>query len=445
MRPTLVGVCIVVSLAAFPCVAPAQLLSLDARKVGLGGLDLHRGGALSRYNAAYRAVPDKEDPWHAKLTIPIPLGIIQALKDSTVLHPDSPYFNPLQAANYLLDLPIFLEVKKVPAPTNDIAFGIGKDSFSIDLGKAKSSVPVDPFGFGGSSRPIDLGFGIKGFRASAMLWIQDEVDFQLGPRLIDFLHNGQPAQTNTLYDATGSALAAGGFAPSLGWAGRISGKDQDGVFVGVTGHYYLGLAYGQATSDGGFITGDTLFGGTSPVTPSLGMTTQYSKLGHKMGTGIGADMGVVWVNGPLEAGFGINDVGAKITWPDTRIDTLYFDSSAAVNSTVSRNLQNHVQTTTKLPVTYVANAALDMGGGTMVGGEILHGARGTEVHMGVEQHFGPLALRGGIARDQQKRVQFGWGGGVRFLFLSLDVGFATHSTPLSDQRGVTMATSLSIY
>jgi len=162
-----------------------------------------------------------------------------------------------------------------------------------------------------------------------------------------------------------------------------------------------------------------------------------------MGTGVGADFGVVWVNGPLEAGFGINDVGAKITWPDTRIDTLYFDTTT--NTTVSQNLQNHVSTTTKLPVTYLANAALDLGGGTMVGGEILHGARGTEVHMGVEQHFGPLALRGGVSRDQQKRVQFEWGGGVRFLFLSLDAGFATHSTPLSDQRGITMATSISIY
>jgi hypothetical protein len=164
-----------------------------------------------------------------------------------------------------------------------------------------------------------------------------------------------------------------------------------------------------------------------------------------MGTGVGADFGVVWANGPLEAGFGINDVGAKITWPDTRIDTMYYDSSSAVNSTVSKQLQNHVETTTKLPVTYLANASLNLGGGTMVGGEVLHGAHGTEVHMGVEQHFGPVALRGGVSRDQQKRVQFGAGGGVRFLFLSLDVGFATHSTPLSDQRGVTMATSISIY
>lgn len=445
MRPTLVGACIVVSLAAFPGVAPAQLLSFDARKVGLAGLDLHRSGALARYNAAYGAVPDRPDPWHAKVTIPIPLGLFQVLKDSTVLHPDSPYFNPLQAANYLLNLPVFLEVKKIPAPANDIAFGIGRDSFSVDLGKAKTSVPVDPFGFGGSSRPVDLGFGVHGVRASVMMWLQDEIDFQLGPRLIGFLHDGQPAQTNTLYDATGTAIAAAGFAPSLGWAGRISGKDQDGVFVGVTGHYYFGLIYGQAASDGGFITGDTLFGGASPVTPSLAMRQQYSKFGNSMGKGVGADLGIVWVNGPLEAGFGVNDVGAKLTWPDTRIDTVYFDSSAAVNKVVSQRLQTGVSTTTRLPVTYVANASLDLGGSTVVGGELVHGARGTEVHMGVEQHVGPLALRGGVSRDQQKRVQFGWGGGVRFLFLSLDVGFVTHSTPLSDQRGITMATSLSLY
>jgi len=443
VRPTLVGSLLALSLATVPAALPAQILSLDARKVGLGGLDLHRGGALSRYNAAYRAVPNRPDAWHAKFTIPIPLGIIQVLKDSTVLHPDSPYFNPLQAANYLLNLPVFYQIKQVPSPSNDIAFGIGKDSFSVDLGAAKNTVPTDPFGFGGSSRPIDLGVGFFGFRVGAMLWLQDEVDFQLGNNLRSFLHDAAPAQTNTLYDVTGNALAAAGFAPSLGWAGRITGKDQNGVFVGVTGHYYFGLVYGQSAADGGFITGDTLFGGANPVTPDLGEVTQYSKFGNKMGTGVGADFGVVWVNGPLEAGFGVNDVGATISWPDTRRDTLYFDSN--LNTTVSSLLADHVSATTKLPVTYLANASLDLGGGTLVGGELLHGARGTEIHMGAEQHFGPLAVRGGVARDQQRRIQFGWGGGVRVLFLSLDVGFATYSSPLSDQRGITMATSISIY
>jgi hypothetical protein len=42
-------------------------------------------------------------------------------------------------------------------------------------------------------------------------------------------------------------------------------------------------------------------------------------------------------------------------------------------------------------------------------------------------------------------MQFGWGGGVRLGPLGLDVGFWTHSNALSDERGITMATSLSLY
>jgi len=427
--------------AALP--ARGQVLSFDARRVGLGGLSLHRSGNLTRFNAAYRAVPKRNDRWHSKLTIPIPLGIIQVLKDTTVTRPDSSYFNPIQVANYVFNLPIFYEIKKAPVPTNDVTFTIGRNAFGVDLGAAKNLVPTDPFGFDGSGRPIDIGFSILGVRASAMMWVQDQVDLQLGPNLLSFLHDGQMAQTNTLYDMSATALGAAGFAPTLGWAGRVSGADQEGVFIGANAHYYMGVVYGESQGSGGFVTGDTLFAGANPVTAELGARTSVSKFGNKFGTGVGADLGAVWIKGPLEVGFGINDVGAKITWPDTRIDSVYFDT--ATNATATLHLANHVQTTTKLPVAYLANASMDMGTGTTVGADILHTASGTQIHVGAEQRFGPLALRGGVARDQRSRLQFGWGGGLRFLFLSLDVGFATHSNSFSTGRGITMATSLSIY
>jgi len=443
VRPSLVGLLSVSLLAAAAVPARGQILSFDARRVALGGLSLHRGGNLTRYNAAYRAVPNRNDRWHAKLTIPIPLGLIQVLKDTTVTRPDSTYFNPIQAANYLFNLPIFYEIKKAPVPTNDVTFSIGRNAFTVDLGNAKTLVPTDPFGIDGSGRPIDIGLSILGVRASAMVWVQDQIDLQLGPSLLAFLHDAQPAQTNTLYDMSATALGAAGFAPTLGWAGRLSGEKEEGLFIGANAHYYMGVVYGQAHGTGGFITGDTLFAGPSPVTPSMGEVASYSKFGNKFGTGIGADLGAVWVKGPLEVGFGINDVGAKITWPDTRIDSVFFDT--ATNATATVHLANHVKSTTTLPVAYLANASMDMGTGMTVGADILHTVSGTQIHVGAEQRLGPLALRGGVARDQRSRLQFGWGGGLRFLFLSLDVGFATHSSPFSNVRGITMATSLSIY
>jgi hypothetical protein len=59
--------------------------------------------------------------------------------------------------------------------------------------------------------------------------------------------------------------------------------------------------------------------------------------------------------------------------------------------------------------------------------------------------FGPLALRGGVARDTRKKVEVGTGAGLRFGPFGLDVGFWTHSNTLSNARAITMATSLSIY
>jgi hypothetical protein len=75
----------------------------------------------------------------------------------------------------------------------------------------------------------------------------------------------------------------------------------------------------------------------------------------------------------------------------------------------------------------------------------LNGGRGSTVHIGGEQRVGVFVFRGGVARDQRKRMEFGWGGGLRFGGLGFDVGFWTHTNSLSNQRGITMATSLSIY
>src|SRR2546425_7425652 len=66
-------------------------------------------------------------------------------------------------------------------------------------------------------------------------------------------------------------------------------------------------------------------------------------------------------------------------------------------------------------------------------------------HVGGEQRIGPWAVRGGIARDQRKRIEFGWGGGLRVGGVGVDGGFWGHTKSLSNERGITMAAALSIY
>ena len=195
MRKSLVGFALVALVGARAAPAAAQGIVTDARRIGMGGLILQPSG-LRRYNAAYRAVPARERArGQPKITIPIPLGVIQFFHDhpdvsnDPAFNPDSTGFNPVLVLNTILNLPLYYEVKKAPTPTNDVVFGIGKDSLRVNLGEAAKLVPEDEFGIGGSSRPLDPGISIKGVRVSVMGWLHDEVGFQLGDTLLGFLRD----------------------------------------------------------------------------------------------------------------------------------------------------------------------------------------------------------------------------------------------------------------
>jgi hypothetical protein len=168
-----------------------------------------------------------------------------------------------------------------------------------------------------------------------------------------------------------------------------------------------------------------------------------NQIGKQYGHGVGGDVGIAYVAGPVELGVGVNDIGATLTWKDTEVRRLFYDTtSSTVKDTI---VQNHIESKTKLPVSYIANVTYRMGQGITLGADIVNNGRGTTEHVGAEVRFGPLAVRGGVARDTRKKVQFGTGTGLRFGPFGLDVGFWTHSNSLSNTRAITMATSLSIY
>src|SRR6266571_6936985 len=112
VRTSVVGFALVALVLGCAARAPAQWLATDARRIGLGGLSLGRSGSLVRYNPAYRAVPAQADRrGQPKVTIPIPLGLIQFFHDhpiSNLSHdptfdPDSTGFNPVVALNAILN------------------------------------------------------------------------------------------------------------------------------------------------------------------------------------------------------------------------------------------------------------------------------------------------------------------------------------------------------
>ncbi len=173
MRTFVLGFGLVVLLGGAAAPAAAQWLVTDARRIGMGGLTLGRSGSVARYNPAYRAVQTQAARHgQPKVTIPIPLGIIQFLHDHPHLSSDPAFdpkssgFNPILVANTILNLPLYLEVKQAPTPTNDVIFTVGDTVLIVNLGQAANLVPQDQFGISGSSRPLDPGFGFKGARVS---------------------------------------------------------------------------------------------------------------------------------------------------------------------------------------------------------------------------------------------------------------------------------------
>jgi hypothetical protein len=448
VRITVVSVGLL-TLVVYAAPLRGQGLLTDARRAGMGGVSLTRDGTLERYNPAYRSVPKRSHGGGGpKFTIPLPIGLIQFAHDhpgwskDPMFHTDSARFNPIETINFILNPPFNYEVKKALTPTNDVEFTVGKDALQVDLGNLRKIIPVGAFGISGSSRPLDIQPGFKGFRAGVMGWLHDDVELQLGDNLLAFLKNAQPAQHNTRYSVDGNGLVEGGIAPSAGYSGRIFGNDDNALYIGAAVHYYIGAAYGRSVGTGGFTTGDTIFAGPNPVKPDATVQTSYSKWGNAKGHGVGFDLGFAWVSGPIEFGVGVSDIGATITWPDTRIDYQHYDT--ATSKVVTDSSKLGVETKTKLPVSYIANVAYTSGSST-VGVNLLNNGRGTRIHIGAEQRFGLFVVRGGVARDQRKKIELAGGGGIRFGPFELDAGLWTHSNSLSDERGITLATSLAIY
>ena len=469
MRTGVVALTLAVLVLAPARTAHAQI-SFDARRLGMGGVSLGRDGNARRYNPAYRAVKNRSGGGTGapKITIPIPIGLydffrehpINQLTHDPAFHPDSAGFNPVELLNLVLNPPIFLDIRRPATPTNNVEFTIGKNQLIMNLGQTRVIIPDQSFGFGTSGRLLDMGFNVGGFNVSVMGFVHYDLSLTLDSALRSVLKDTVPVRPDSSYFIITDAIAQTGLTPTISYAGRVwhpaavervagvdSGAGQgtpnenadDGVYLGAAAHYYFGATYARGVGPAGFTVGNPIFG-ASPNVLFDGLVRTSNK---PNGRGIGADIGVAWISGPFEVGIGANDIGAELTWSDTKIQRIQYDPNG---DSISINvLSNHVSTKTKLPISYIANAALRMGTGTTVGGDVFNAGRGTVIHVGAEQRYGVFAVRGGVARDQRKKIQFGFGGGLRMGAFGLDLGIWTHSSSLADQRAMTMATSISVY
>src|SRR5438105_15734058 len=104
------------------------------------------------------------------------------------------------------------------------------------------------------------------------------------------------------------------FTPPVTHTVRVAGHSSTGLYLGGALHYSLGAAYARSSISAGFTTGDSIFTGPNPVTPHDSGLTSYSKPGNALGHGVGGDVGIAWISGPIELGVGVNDIGATLKW-----------------------------------------------------------------------------------------------------------------------------------
>jgi len=328
-----VALALLVLAPLLPRQARAQF-SFDARRYGMGGVSLSRDGNARRFNPAYRALKTRgETTGTPKFSIPVPIGLIKFFKDHPInqlshdpmFDAKSTSFNPFELTNLIFNPPIFYEVKKSPTPTNNVEFTVGKNQLILNLGGSRVLIPEQEFGLGSTSRLFDAGAGFGGFHVGVMGFLQYDVAFSLDSALrralTDTVTGVRPGDTLSLLS---DAIAQAGLAPTVSFAGRLThGADpatDDGLYLGGAVHYYLGATYGRLTGPAQIQVGNPIFG----TTPAVALADTLRTSNQHNGKGVGGDVGFVWVSGPFEVGVGVNDIGAQLTWSDTKVQNVSY-------------------------------------------------------------------------------------------------------------------------
>jgi len=432
----------------------AMAQTLDARRLGMGGVLTSDVGDQTGSNIAFRAVPKGTG---GSGSIPLPLGIIQYLSDHPTFDSKDSTFNIYEIANVFLNPPLTIQISKPSEVSGDISVFVAQDSLRVDLADVKRVIPEHSMKQGGVYHIGGIGksFGKMFLSVSPLIHLRNELT--LSNELRDALRDAVPFTGNTRYGATDEGRAQAAISFQAGYALRALHTASDGekdspdprrngataLYLGAAPKYLLGLAYGDVHAIGGVTTGDTLFAGSNPVTIDMDTETRNAVVGGDggTGTGFGSDVGAVLYYSNFEMGVGLNDFGSQIKWKTTVRRHIYDNATNQFTTTV---VARDEEFTSRIPVTTTVNVAKRIGRTTLAA-DVVHGDLRTTMHAGAELWFGMFAVRSGFYRDQNKMMQFAGGGGYRFGKLGLDLAIATNSRNIERERGAELSASLSLY
>jgi hypothetical protein len=414
----------------------AEAQTFSARRLAMGGVVLGATGA----NVAYRAVPPEPS---AERSLALPLGLIQLLAHPPEFDSRKPDFNAYVIASLLYSVPWHLQIVEPKPVGSDIQIAISQSSLAVDLGDVKQIFPFTHSQVGAVVNGPALGFGIRRVFVGLIPVVEFDNDISLNPALHGALADAVPFVPNTEYALFGKARGQSAAGAEIGCALPLvtsggGAEDRSGLYVGTRVKVLRGIAYGDADTKLGFITGDTLF--SNPVDVNFTGTTRRAGPGDG-GWGAGLDLGAVWITGALELGLGVNDIATQIDWK-VRETEIYDDPSTGRYS--EHVLADGVDFRSRIPTVVTVNSALQLGR-TLLAGDVVSGVNNTQAHLGAELWTGRMALRAGGSLDANRLVQGSCGAGWRFGRFGLDLALASHSPYLTLSRAVELGVGLSLY
>jgi hypothetical protein len=412
--------------------------------MAMGGVVLAGPGPVgTAANVAFQAVPPATAGGSADLALPI--GLIHYLADDPlVLDPGEPGFNAFRLANLLYNPPWHYPLSGPDDPSTDIVISVAQDELTVDLGELQQVLAPGEQSIAGmfQSPQIVFGFG-RAFAGLAPL-VHYENRLTMNDDLHAALAEAEPFRPNTDYALYDRAHAQFGLAGVFGvalpaWSRGDPRQGGAGLFVGARAKLIRGLLYGDADNTADFSTGDTLLANDPLDARYIGSLREAGPAGGRFGGG--ADLGVAYVAGPLELGFGVNDLGTRIPW-SVRESVVAEDSLGEYRRTVVRE---DVSYTSTVPVTYVASAAWRSGPLTLAA-DAVHGLEErTTFHAGAELWTGTLAWRAGGGVDGNAMAQASVGVGLRLGPVGLDLAVASNSRNIQRERAWELAAGLAFY
>ena len=432
---------------ALPCAlliaslaAPAAHgFTADARRLGMGSALVPGSPELLGLDVATQAVPGR--PGFGGTVVPVPLGFVQLVTDFPTFDPGEPDFSVTRIANLGLNPPFFLELGHPADLDGDITIYVARNEFLISFADAERFLPQKPFEVGGvwSVPLVGMRLGNLLVYPSPLLYLEGEIGFD--DPLYDVLAHGEPLQPRSVYrvDARGESMV--GTSVHFGIAAPLSADARgNGLYFGAFAKYLLGFAMGRGDADFALATGDTIFGESDPMDVGYRATMRYAHPG-RMGNGFGFDTGLAYRFEAVDVGLGIRDIGSRIYWNDTLLQSTWWDGAS--NQVQTEVLADRDPYTQKIPLQSTLHAAWTQRR-TVWAGDVTSSRLGTTGHVGVERRVGPLALRGGLLTDTSVRLQYAGGIGFGFPSLSFDLALQTHNRTFTGERGLMLGASFAL-